>query len=193
MTSSKFHELVARAKQGRVTLAERDELKRALPSLSEGEEIYDALFVIGKAGGPEDAAIMEHYLDYPGDPMLTRLALQVLCNWWGLQREYRTELLRFVAGVKWDLEDGGYVRLVAISATGELARESHDRPAIAALMTVYASDGEPDAFRRAAYSALLRAAGKAWAEVPGVSSDAWRDHPDVRSIQGLRDGMRRQG
>lgn len=57
---------------------------------------------------------------------------------------------------------------------GELARETGDATALAAQMTVYANERNDATFRSTAYSALLRAAGKEWRDVPGVSTDTWR-------------------
>jgi hypothetical protein len=185
-----FADLVAKAKDGRISQAEKAAVAQALPSLGIGSQAYDALFVLGKAGDERDAPLVEPYLGCPTDPMLSRLALQILCRWWGLHRAYRSELLRFSDGVAWDIEDGGYVRLVARSAGGELARDSSDPAMVAGLMAAYANQTNPDIVRSTAYSALLRAAGKEWKHTPGVSSSAWRDDPDLEAIETLRIRLR---
>ena len=185
-----FADLVAKAKDGRISAAEKEAVAQTLPSLGTGSQAYDALFVLGKAGDPRDAPLVEPYLDCPTDPMLSRLALQILCSWWGLHRAYRSDLLRFTVGVGWDIEDGGYVRLVALSAGGELAHDSGDPAMTAGLMAAYADVTNPDMVRSTAYSVLLRAAGKEWKDTPGVGSTAWRDDPDLKAIETLRSRLR---
>lgn len=98
--------------------------------------------------------------------------------------------MRFIVGVGWDIEDGGYVRLVALSAGGELARDSGDLAMTAGLMAAYADVTNPDIVRSTAYSALLRAAGKEWKETPEVGSTAWRDDPDLKAIETPRSRLR---
>jgi hypothetical protein len=45
------------------------------------EDRYDLLFVIGKANALGHRRLVESFLETPDDPMLARLALQILCDW----------------------------------------------------------------------------------------------------------------
>jgi len=56
--------------------------------------------------------------------MLARLAVQVLCSYWGLASEYSGTLKEFIQRVDWDTEDD--VRIMAISCCGSIvARKEH--------------------------------------------------------------------
>ena len=75
---------------------------------------------------------------------------------------------------------------VAISATGELIRDTSDRRLLAALLSVFDDVDQRAEYRRQAYAALLRGAGKDWKDVPGVSSERWKDSPDLELLGQLR-------
>ncbi len=81
---------------------------------------------------------------------------------------------------------GGYARSVAISSTGELIRDTGDRRLLAALLSVFDDVDQPGEFRGQACAAMLRGVGKEWKDVPGVSSEAWHNSPDVERLRVLR-------
>jgi hypothetical protein len=99
--------------------------------------------------------------------MLARIALQVLCGHWGMAEKYRDNIDQFSRGVSWDTD--GDVRLAALTASGELARETGDVSLVALLLGVFDGYGEPHLIRQAAYFALARAAGRDWQELPPAS------------------------
>ena len=127
---------------------------RSLMANPESHSAYDLMYAIGKAEAIEHRALIESHLDDRADPMRARLALQILCNWWGLADEYRHEIFRFTKGVDWDLSDGGFVQLVAISAAGELLRSRDDSALLTELVSLYDS-GASDLVKGAAYSASM--------------------------------------
>lgn len=155
-----------------------------LPSLVDAGDRYDVLFVIGKAGDTRYEDLVASCMDSPDDPMLARLAIQILGNWWGIGARHTVRIREFVLGVPWDVETGGYVRAVAITSAGRIVREHADLQLLAALLQVFDHDESGD-MRRQAYSALLRAAGLEWSMIPGTASDAWRA-PDKARLDGLR-------
>ncbi len=162
-------DLLSRAKRGLLSPGEvqstTEELRR---TPADSQRAYQALHILGLMGATEHRALVESYLESPRDPMLARIALVVLCNHWGLAEDYRDALEAFVRGVAWDEEDD--VRLVAISAAGELSRETGDLGLIGVLLSV-ATDGQQRVLlREAATSALARATGVQWEEIPSPAS-----------------------
>lgn len=76
--------LAETARDGDATADDAAAAAALLPSFRDPIDRYDALFVIGKAGITRHEDLVESYLDSPDDPMLARLAIQILCNWWGV-------------------------------------------------------------------------------------------------------------
>jgi hypothetical protein len=178
-------ELAQMARDGDPTDEDAAEAAILLPSLHDPLDRYDALFVIGKACDTRHEDLVASFLESPDDPMLARLAIQILCSWWGIGSRYAARVREFVVGIAWDLETGGYARSVAISGAGLILREHTDPLLLAALLEVFDSDPSDD-MRRQAYSALLRAAGRDWNSIPGTGSDSWRTNPDTAVIEILR-------
>lgn len=178
--------LVRRAREGTVTGEDAERAAALLAAVTEESDRYDAVFVIGRADATAYEDTVASFIESPREPMLARLALEVLCSWWGLRGKYRADVIRFVDGVDWDLEDGGYVRQVAMSAAGEHVREHADADMLRALLTVFDSQDAPDLDRKVAYQALLRAAGMDWKEVLGVGRLDWHRNVDHRTIESLR-------
>lgn len=139
---------------------------------------------IGKSNSIEHRSLVESFLESSDYPMLARLALEILCDWWGLREQHQTQLLRFVKGVDWDLDDGGFVRLVAISQSGDYLRHRSDPHLDRALLDLYDDEYASDVFLKGvAYAALARATGKAWNEIPRAHHGDWRPHIDQSVVQ----------
>lgn len=156
--------VLERAERGLLSAPEIDALAKHLATKPEDDELYTRLHALGHAGDARYAGVVEPYLETPEDPMLARLALQILCDYWGLASRYRDHILRFIAGVPWDVESDGDVRLMAISCAGDLMAFSRDGLVAEALLGAFA-DFEGSA-RDAAYAALVVGTGGTWADVP---------------------------
>lgn len=146
-------------------------LAHALDETSSAQDIYDALHTIGHAGAKHCRGLVEHYLECEANPMLARISLQVLCQFWGDGQRYASQLLRFMAGVSWDSE--GHVRLMAISCAGEMLRRANELTLLRMLLDIYENEGERALLREAAYTALARTAGCPWSALalPGAHLD----------------------
>jgi hypothetical protein len=186
MSEGLLRSLVERARDGSATHSDATEASRFLIGDSATPGRYDALFVIGKSGATQYRALVERFLDSPDDPMLARLALQILCNWWGPREDCRDHLDRFIEGVGWDLDDGGFVQLVAISAAGEHLRDREDPRLIQALLALYDDEQRPSLVREQAYIAIARAQGQPWNKVSGPGKGNWQEHVDADLINGAR-------
>jgi hypothetical protein len=159
--------LLEDAKAGRLT---SDDLHRVVAMLREerpGVDHYLLLHIIGRSGDRSQRPLVEKYLHRPEDPMLSRLAVQILCGYWNETERYIDRVIEFVDGVNWDEDDD--VRLVAISNGGEYLR-AHSHPVLLRrLIDIVRDRNERPIVRTAAYFALSRAVGRDWKELPSAA------------------------
>ncbi|MET7668636.1 hypothetical protein [Micromonospora luteifusca] len=110
-------DLVRRAKEGAVTRAEQDEVATLLAEGRGGESTYQLLYVLGRTSDTRHEPMVAKLLDRSDDPMVSRLALQTLCQFWGFTGRYVDAVERFLDGVEWD--DFDDVKDIAISIAGD--------------------------------------------------------------------------
>jgi hypothetical protein len=163
----KMSELIAKATEGALS---QEELNQAVLCLQTGTcDTYQALLVIGRAGAVQYRKLVEDYLSASNAPMMARLALLVLCDYWGLAAEYKPVLEMFARKVEWD--DEGDVRLLAINITGRLLTREDDVRLLCVLLDVFDDESEsaPQILRESAYRALGLVSGKKREELPPAS------------------------
>jgi len=163
---NEVNDIVDRAKSGLLSKREVSKIARELAA-GIAKDPYTAIHVLGLMNSIEHEQLVARYLRSSDDPMIARIALQVLSANWGLAERYRSAIEEFARGVAWDSDAD--VRLAALSAAGELARASGDAPLVALLLSVLDDEGNPRLVRQAAYFALARASGKDWRELPPAS------------------------
>jgi hypothetical protein len=156
-----------KAKSGKISSAEIQAVAQELGDPLSEVDRYTLLHILGKAEAKSFADVVERYVDYQDDPMVARLALQVLCTYWGYGSRYLRHLIAFVRGVPWDTEDE--VRLAATSIAGEFLRSTREPELLKALIEVYEDEGANQTARETAYLALGRAMGLGWDELPPAS------------------------
>jgi hypothetical protein len=132
-------------------------------SSGRNQDMYTLIEILGRAGSPKYQKVVEPYLHDVGNSQLTALAVKVLCWSWGLAREYREELLCFLKGVDWDVDD--YVKLQAISTVGEDLRENSDDELLQIVYDIFSDDGERPVIRSSAYIALCRSEKIEWKDI----------------------------
>lgn len=160
-------ELLGRAKAGRLSGPELASVVAHLQDPKGDGDPYTFLHILGRAGNSSYRSIVEPFLDRPDDPMLSRLALKILCDYWGESEGYLDTLARFIDGVAWDRE--GDVRLVAISTAGEYLRDRKQASLLGKLVHIFRDEREDRASREGAYFALARAMGREWNELPSAA------------------------
>ena len=151
---------------------ERIELKH-LGKAGLMDQAYALVHLISKAGLKQFAYLIEPYLEAK-DSLLVALVLETLCLQWKEREGYIERVIDFALGSGWDEDED--VRETALKILGEYLREtlpaSGGRPAekprrVLELLLSTVQDSEvSDACRQSAYSALSRAAGKEWEELP---------------------------
>jgi hypothetical protein len=160
--------LLKKAASGKLTEGECQDVVSALRGKLEcSNDRYDLLLIIGKAGATKYEDLVATYLKYRSDPLLVRLALQILCDYWGLSAKYIVSLREFCKKAEWDVEDD--VRLAAISSAGEFLRENDDHQLLALLLDTFGTEEDP-IVKNAAYSALARSMGREWSDIPSPKS-----------------------
>ncbi|MGK5446743.1 hypothetical protein [Streptomyces radiopugnans] len=160
-----FREMLERAKSGKLGNEEFGVAMKAISGGCENQrDLYTALHVVGIAGSPAQAEAVQRHLCTPADPMLSRLALQILCDYWGMSSDFLPELQSFLAGVDWDVD--GDVREIAIPIAGRHLREVGGPVGLAQVLTDIAeSEGELDLVREGALRALAAALGDSLLDV----------------------------
>ena len=126
--------------------------------------LYSALHILGRAEAHEYKALIEKFLVYPKDPMVSRIALKVLCEYWDFIESYKGHLMSFIKGINWDKEE--QVRIVAISIAGEYVRKTKNKEFLRLLLNTFENEKEERMIRMCVYSALLRILGLDWNQIP---------------------------
>lgn len=157
--------LISRATRGGLSENEIQQVVQGL--ISGSHEPYEALLVVGRANARQYRALVDKYLTSPEDPMLSRLALQILCQYWGLADEYQDVIEMFMRKVDWDEDED--VRLMAISCAGTFLVDHQSAQLLSLLFQIFKDDSERQIVREAAYCSLALAAGKLPVELPAAS------------------------
>jgi hypothetical protein len=152
----KYDDLLERVKRGPLSGDEVAEIVTELQKPQPGADPYTLMYLLGRAGDASYRSIVEPYIEGPDD-MLARLALWVLCWYWGLTSQYTEQVARFIHGVHWDQMD--QCRLAAISIAGDYLATASEPQLLWALITLCENKGEDQTLRAHAYSALSTAMG----------------------------------
>ena len=175
----KWGALLEKAKDGLLSEHELDQVVAAIKDPGVNADPYTLLHIIGRAMDVSNEELVASYLDWPEDPMLSRLALQILCNYWGLTSKYISYVRKFLSNVDWDVD--GDVRQVAASIAGEHLRATWDDDLFRSLLDISTNESDLPEVRVAAIRALARAMGHDWDHMPAINSkvspgDEWYRH-----------------
>lgn len=191
-----YEELVRRAKGGEISREEVDavvtELQKPNPSASR----YTLLYIVGRSFTTAYRNLVEQFLEYREDPMLARLALQILCHFWGDTARYKQHVLRFLRRADFDAEND--CLSMATNVAGEYLRENPEPEFLGELIRIYEDPVEPKSpddddyqasvreletefIRYDAYCALARAIGYDYRDIPS-SLGSFDPAEDPRSV-----------
>jgi len=180
--------LLARLKAGEaVSPHEFDEVAALLADEASGHDRYTLIHILGRGGQTQRRGLVESYLDSPTDPLLARIALIALCDWWGLTADYLGRLESFARTVPWDVDQD--VRQIALAIIGRYLRD-HDEPRLFRTLLAIASDeAEWDLIREDAIRALAVATGSEQDQMPPASR---REPVDSEWSRGALGGLPRR-
>lgn len=174
--------LVDLARDDHLTPQQVQRILRQLDAQRGGADEYTLLNAVGWLG-PEHESVVASYLERPDDPMLSRLALQILVHRFGKAEAYMAQIAALAQGVEWDEDED--VRLVALSAAGQAVRERPDgyRVLLLILLDTATDNAERSLIRSTAIEALRRGLGEEWSTII--------EHPqkDIASDQILDAGL----
>ena len=157
-----INDLLSRALTGQLSDREVTEVAECL--MSGTEDPYDCLLILGRASAIQYRDLVESQLQVYDDPMLVRLAVQILCRYWGFGRDYRDTVVRLAHGEIWDEEEDA--RLMAISCCSEILPDETHPELWSYLIDVALNEKEREVVRQAAYSALALGIGASVVELP---------------------------
>src|SRR5262245_4262398 len=83
----KYDDQLERVKRGALTTSEVESIASELQKPEPDTDRYTLLYLLGRAGGPAYKPLVEPYLEGPDD-MLARLALWIVCGYWGQAAQY---------------------------------------------------------------------------------------------------------
>jgi len=167
--SINYNDLLERAKWGSLSDAEIDHVANEIQKPMFEANAYTLLHILGKSQATRYRHLVEQYLENDSDPMLAKLALQILCTTWGESSHYLEQITRFVQGVAWDEDDD--CQLAAVSIAGEYLRTKHDPVLLYLLLELFEREMEDHLLREAAYGALARAMGREYSEIPSAAKE----------------------
>lgn len=153
-------DLLAKAKSSRLNPSEVEEVLARVENADPRDDVYRLIYALGRGVSWSERA--DHAVArYVGsdDPMLTRVALQVLCTLWGRYEAYANELIAFARGGRSDDPEGD-VLVYAAGVLGDLYARTSDDRVIDLLFDIAADDASKAIVRRSAVNSLAIAAGE---------------------------------
>jgi hypothetical protein len=188
MAASYYQTLLSAAKTRQLQSHELDQVVSELADPSSNTDRYTLLHIVGLSQHLEYEQLVSSYLESASDPMLARIALQVLCDFWNLKEKYRDRIIEFIRGVSWDYEDD--VRQIAMASAGEYLRDHNDQELLASLIATAKDENTRNVIRDDAIRALARALQYDWGDIPpatdAVLSESWASTV-VREADGFGD------
>jgi hypothetical protein len=156
-------DLLDEAKWGELSDKEITYLVQIIKDSKPGEDryLYQAIHALGLGGAKQYRKLIEGFLYYPSNPMVSGIALKALCIYWNFIHDYLDELKQFVKGVEWDveLED---TRIIALAISGEFLRRKSCPDLLRVLVSVLEGNDIDEIIMDSVYSALARAVGQEW-------------------------------
>jgi hypothetical protein len=163
-----FDELLTKATKDKLSQSEIEFVASELAKRrNTSANTYILLHILGRAEAVKYENLVAQFLDSPSDPMLARIALIDLCDYWDLTPKYIDALRAFAKGVEWDSDDD--VKLVALSTAGEYLNAKDDKELLLALKNAFLDPENDEIVRNAAFVAMARALGRKYSEVPSVT------------------------
>ena len=162
--NNSYDALLARAKRDELTAQEISAVVGELQRPDSSNDRYTLLHILGRSGATAYRRLVEQFLECRDEPMLARLALKILCDYWAGTAQYIPEILGFLRGFDWDEESD--IRQIAISIAGEYLRANPEPEFLWELIHIFETEENEQTIREDAYIALARAMGRDWNQLP---------------------------
>lgn len=175
-----LEQLLDSAKAGTLAEPEVQAVADELRSDPRGPRAYTLLHIVGRSLATEHRPLVEAFLDAEWDPMLGRLALQILCSFWNETPRYRDRVVAALQGFTWDEDDD--VKQMALSIAGKHLASHRDPALLGELLRIFADANEEQTARESAYLALGIACGRRWQDLPVASRHFDLEHGIDESV-----------
>ena len=159
-------DMIDRAKAGRLSRHELDEVAASLERKELSGDLHESLLVMMFGGDARYRRAVEPYLDFRANLQIARSALETLCSYWSLTGDYVDWLVWFGRGVEWDFKWTPTVRPLAFSIAGRHLAHKKSHRLLECLIAVSEDETEQQKNREYAASALLEASGSPPRDVP---------------------------
>lgn len=157
--------LLRRIKEGgSISRSDYDRVASELSAPRTKYRRYTLLHILGRGEQRQYRSLVERFVADADNPMLARLAINILVGWWGLWDDYKDWVFSFAEGVAWD--DGEDVRLIALSMLGERLRRNDEEEVARALFEVATNPDVCNLTRFSAMTALGRGLGYEHKDLP---------------------------
>ena len=136
------------------------------------EDLYTWIHILGRSRNVQYRKLVEYFLYYPSNPMISYIALKTLCNYWHFTKDYLKEIKSFIKGVDWDQDQD--LHDLAISCAGSFLQNEEDKELLELIVEIVQNFAalEKDSLDavswESAFTALVRAMGKEVKEVNGT-------------------------
>lgn len=146
-------DLLSKAEKSTISKDELDEVVKRINNLSDKPNLEVLISILGETRRREYQKIIEKFLIYPENPMVSRTAMIILCQDWGLADQYIPFIKEMMRGTDWD---GGQVRYIALMEGSKLFYQKNDKELLKILLDVFENEQEE---KRCAYEAIGLAIG----------------------------------
>ncbi|MBZ0216547.1 MAG: hypothetical protein K8F25_08345 [Fimbriimonadaceae bacterium] len=159
MTRDELKKLVSKAEQGELT---EQEARLIALDLSDSSQLYLRLFALGRSMLPEFIPVFEQYLYHRENLDVASLALEFLFIY-HQRTEHLEVVCEFIDGVDWDRD--GALKRSGLWRAGQYLHTNFNRDLLEKVIEAFDNSSDT-ALRDVAHTALLRAAGLDWNDIP---------------------------
>lgn len=111
-----------------------EKIKESKPG--DDESLYTLIHILGRSGATQYRELVEHFLYYPSDPMISGMALTTLFRYWGNDAQrYLYEIKAFIKGVSWDKSND--LRLAAMQCVGDFLKKNPEKELFQLVLDLY--------------------------------------------------------
>ena len=158
-------ELLDEAKWGKLANDEIAYVVEQIKATSPGndDDLYTLIHILGRAGATQYKNMIEKFLHYPSNSLISAIALRTLCTYWGFEEEYLEPMKQFIQGVDWDTDRD--LQMYAIGCAGQYLKDVKDKDLLKLILDVYQNENEDQFSRETAYEAIAFATGQTWEDL----------------------------
>lgn len=150
-------EMLDKAERGKISDAELKEVVYRINNLTDKPNLEVLLAILGETRKFEYKSVLEKFLVYPDDPMISRSVAIILFQDWGMADQYLPYIKEMMKGASWDCDE--QVRLIALSVGGQLFRDIKDKEFLKILLDVFENKEVDMITRGCAYREIAECVG----------------------------------